>query len=55
MIVSLAPDEYDDDEVFFDFLKGFFSASFPDDDDDAFGSGPSDTLSAENFDSDGSM
>lgn len=52
---SLAPEDSDDDvDDFFDFFA-FFSFNFPDDDDEAFASGSSETLSADNLVSYGSM
>lgn len=52
---SLAPEDIDDDvDDFFDFFA-FFSFNFPEEDDDAFASGSSETLSADNFVSYGSM
>lgn len=52
---SLAPEEMDDDvDDFFDFFA-FFSFNFPDEDDEALASGSSETLSADNFVSYGSM
>lgn len=52
---SLAPEDNDDEvDDFLDFFA-FFSFSFPDDDDEALASGSSETLSADNLVSYGSM